>query len=553
VTLNTALILAAHGARDCPQVGDVIRQWAASIAEKTDFAAVVTAFNQDQPHFREVIDQLLERHPDINRAVVVPVMTSSGYFADEFLPHSLSENKRADDIAIRITIPLGTHPHVEHTVTRRVEHLANVFDFDLATTTIIVVGHGTKRNSTSSRSTEQLTRRISQHYPQSQVRAAFLDQDPTLEDVARSTPTGDILVIPFLISPGPHAQFDIPNQIRTATVRERPTIRTATVRDRPTIQTATASDRPTIRTATVRERPESDDANTPRIFPQNNRRILIDRPTGLDPQMIDCIIDLANPPKTGSVHLVGAGPGDPGLITVKGAQLLATADAIVHDRLIPFELLSTARPGARIINVAKHADGAGASQRKINRIIIRLARRGMSVVRLKGGDPFVFGRGFEEYVACRAANVPCHVICGVSSAIAAPAAANIPITCRRLARSVAIVTASFADGVENPLDFQALARIDTVVILMGTSRLKEMSRGLIDAGKPPSTPAACIENATTPRQRVIRAELAGIAAKAESVGLRAPTVTIVGDVAALSGDPIESAVTGVTGDVAIMS
>lgn len=517
MTSKTALILAAHGARDCPQVGDIIRQWARTIAGRTDFAAVATAFNQDKPHFREVIDQLLERHSDINRAVVVPIMTSRGYFADEFLPRSLSENKRANDIDIRITRPLGTHPLVEQIVTHRVEHLANVFDFDLPTTTIIVVGHGTKRNNTSSRSTEQITRRISQHYPRSQVRAAFLDQDPMQEDVVKSAPSGDILVIPFLISPGPHAQIDIPNRIRAAS----------------------ASDRSTIRTATVRERSEGDEANTPRVFTQNNRRILIDRPTGLDPRMIDCIIDLAKPTRIGSVHLVGAGPGDPGLITVKGAQRVATADAIVHDRLIPFELLGAARPGARIINVAKHADGAGASQHKINRIIIRLARRGMNVVRLKGGDPFVFGRGFEEFEACRTANVPCHVICGVSSAIAAPAAANIPITHRRVARSIAIVTASFADGDQNPLDFQALARIDTIVILMGRSKLSEMAKRLIAAGKPPSTPAACIENATTPNQRVVRAELATLAAKADSAGLSAPMVTIVGEVAALS-DAVET-------------
>ncbi len=238
----------------------------------------------------------------------------------------------------------------------------------------------------------------------------------------------------------------------------------------------------------------------------------------------------------GVVYLVGAGPGDPGLMTVRGRDLLRTADVIVHDRLIGRELLAEARCEAELVDVGKVPGHHRVAQELINEIIVDRARRGLTVVRLKGGDPFVFGRGFEEWTACREAGVECVVVPGVSSALAAPAAAGIPVTCRGVADSVAIVTAENAAGTGPAFDAKALARIDTVVILMGRARLAEVTQSLIAAGRDPSIPAACIERATTPRQRVTVATLATIAEAAERDGLCAPIVTVVGEVAAYASD-----------------
>lgn len=238
----------------------------------------------------------------------------------------------------------------------------------------------------------------------------------------------------------------------------------------------------------------------------------------------------------GMVYLVGAGPGDPGLITVRGRDLLRTADVIVHDRLIGRELLSAARREAELIDVGKAPGRRRVDQEQINEIIVDRARKSLTVVRLKGGDPFVFGRGFEEWTACREAGVECVVIPGVSSALAAPAAAGIPVTCRGVAGSVAIVTAENAANEGAAFNAEALINVDTVVILMGRARLGEVTQSLLASGRDPSTPAACIEQATTPRQRVAVATLATIAETVERKGLCAPIVTVVGETAAYAAD-----------------
>ena len=181
--------------------------------------------------------------------------------------------------------------------------------------------------------------------------------------------------------------------------------------------------------------------------------------------------------RTGCVYLVGAGPGDPGLMTVRGQQLLRRADIIVHDRLIPHELLSQVKRGARIIDVGKVPDQPHHSQREINDLLIEHAGRGATVVRLKGGDPFLFGRGWEEVRACRAAGVLCEVVPGVSSAFAVPASADIPVTLRRVSRSLAVVTAQDGDGIgAASLNYPALVGMDTVVVLMGRANLCEVAR-----------------------------------------------------------------------------
>ncbi len=255
----------------------------------------------------------------------------------------------------------------------------------------------------------------------------------------------------------------------------------------------------------------------------------------------------------GTVYLVGAGPGDPGLITGRGLELLRVADVVVHDRLVAAELLEEVRPEAEVIDVGKAPGKHRFCQSWINALLVERAKKGRAVVRLKGGDPFVFGRGYEELTACRRAAVDCVVIPGVSSALAAPAAAGIPITNRGSVRSLAIISARVADptgaghrpdllagsgdskGVANSapaLNYKALAGVDAVIILMGRANLREVTRSLMEAGRKGSTPAACIERAYAPDQRVTKATLATLADAVDRDGLCAPVVTVVGEVAA---------------------
>jgi len=238
----------------------------------------------------------------------------------------------------------------------------------------------------------------------------------------------------------------------------------------------------------------------------------------------------------GIVYLVGAGPGDPGLITVRGLQLIRQADVLVHDRLVATELLAEAQPCAELIYVGKTPGQPRLfSQEQIQELLIDRASRGLSVVRLKGGDPFVFGRGFEELQACRRVNIDCVVVPGVTSALAGPEVAGIPLTLRGVVQSLAIVTAQSANGeAVPPLDFAALAGVDAVIILMGRRNLGAVAKEMIDGGRPAATPAACIEQATTPEQRTTVATLATLADAVERDGLKAPVVTIVGEVAAFA-------------------
>lgn len=236
----------------------------------------------------------------------------------------------------------------------------------------------------------------------------------------------------------------------------------------------------------------------------------------------------------GSVYLVGAGPGDPELITVRGMRLIQSADTIIHDRLIPHEVLEWSRTDATIINVGKSPSRQVFSQAEINALLVRHARLGETVVRLKGGDPFVFGRGQEEFAACQDAKIPCHVIPGVTSAIAGPAAAGIPVTSRGIARSFTVVTGQTSPELDDhQLDFSALANTDTLVLMMARRNLGQLTRSLIESGRNPETPVACIERATFVDQRVTVATLREIAAQVDRLNMTNPMVTVIGDVAAL--------------------
>jgi uroporphyrin-III C-methyltransferase len=236
--------------------------------------------------------------------------------------------------------------------------------------------------------------------------------------------------------------------------------------------------------------------------------------------------------RSGSVYLVGAGPGDPELITVRGMRLIQSADTIVYDRLIPMEILDWARENAQLIDVGKYPDHHRISQEQINELLVLHAKKGNIVVRLKGGDPFVFGRGQEEIEACRIASVPCHIVPGVSSCIAAPAAAGIPVTLRGIARSFTVVTGQSARGLaKHELDYHSLAGTDTIVLMMARKNLRAITTGLIEAGRDPETPVACIEKATFENQRVTYSTLYGIADQVDQLAMTNPMVTVIGEVA----------------------
>jgi len=240
---------------------------------------------------------------------------------------------------------------------------------------------------------------------------------------------------------------------------------------------------------------------------------------------------------SGIVYLVGAGPGDPGLMTRRSLELIACADAILYDRLIPPGALEGARPDAELRYVGKEPGAAALSQEETNALLVELGRAGKRVVRLKGGDPFVFGRGGEEAEALAAAGVPFEVVPGVTAGVAAPAYAGIPVTHRDAASAVAFVT-----GHEDPekpdtaLDWDALARFPgTLVFYMGIRKLPLIAERLVEAGRDAAEPAAVVERGTHPGQRTVVDTLGAIAARVEAEEIRAPAITVVGAVAELRG------------------
>ena len=235
----------------------------------------------------------------------------------------------------------------------------------------------------------------------------------------------------------------------------------------------------------------------------------------------------------GEVVLVGGGPGDPGLLTVAGLEAVRTADVLVVDRLAPLPVLQQVRPGAEVIDVAKIPRGAFTSQARINELLVEHGRAGRRVVRLKGGDSFVFGRGGEEWQACAAAGIPVRVIPGVSSAIAAPALAGIPLTHRALTQGFTVVSGHLPPGDPgSTLDWAALARANTtLVILMGVATLAAITAELVAQGLPADTPAATVADAGLASQRTVRGRVDDIAALTAQADVRPPAITVIGAVA----------------------
>jgi uroporphyrin-III C-methyltransferase/precorrin-2 dehydrogenase/sirohydrochlorin ferrochelatase len=239
----------------------------------------------------------------------------------------------------------------------------------------------------------------------------------------------------------------------------------------------------------------------------------------------------------GGVALVGGGPGDPELITVRGRRMLAQADVVVADRLAPPELLAELSPHVEVIDAAKIPYGRAMAQDAINEVLVDRARAGRFVVRLKGGDPFVFARGYEEVIACADAGIPVTVVPGVTSAIAVPALAGVPVTHRGVTHEFVVVSGHVApDHPESLVNWNALAQMSgSIVLLMAVERIEQFAKVLLDGGRPAETPVLVVQHGTTAAQRTLRATLGDAAERIREDGVRPPAIIVIGPVAAFGG------------------
>lgn len=363
---------------------------------------------------------------------------------------------------------------------------------------VLVVGHGSRRQEAND-DVREVARRISERGGFPLVRAAFLEiASPSIEEgFARLVAEGarDITVHPYFLSPGRHTRGDVPVEVRAAANRHPDVTYRIT-------EPLTAH--PLVIAASIERIRESEEQQSTDLQPADVRAV------------------------GGRVYLVGAGPGDPGLLTIKARDLLASCDAIIYDYLVNPEILRHAPPRIERIYVGKIGGGRQTPQAEINQLLIHYAAIGKSVVRLKGGDPFIFGRGAEEAEALIAAGITFEVVPGISSAIAVPAYAGIPLTHRSLASSVAILTGTRVIEDEGN-HFAVSSAADTLVILMGVSHLREIAAKLLAAGRPSATPIAVIRWGTYEGQQSVVGDLANIARKVEELNLRAPAVIVVGE------------------------
>ena len=247
----------------------------------------------------------------------------------------------------------------------------------------------------------------------------------------------------------------------------------------------------------------------------------------------DIVATAASDVVPGGVALVGGGPGDPELITVRGRRLLAYADVVVADRLAPPELLAELPPHVEVIDAAKIPYGRAMAQEAINNVLIDRARAGQFVVRLKGGDPFVFARGYEEVLACTDAGIPVTVVPGITSAIAVPALAGVPVTHRAVNHEFAVVSGHLSpQDPESLVNWDALARLSgTLVLLMAVERIELFAEVLIKGGRPGQTPVMVVQHGTTSAERILRATLADVPKRIREEGIRPPAVIVIGPVA----------------------
>ena len=363
---------------------------------------------------------------------------------------------------------------------------------------VLVVGHGSRREE-ANEDVRLVARKIAERGGFPVVAAAFLEiAEPDIkEGFARLVEQGatSITVHPYFLSPGRHTRGDLPVEIREAALPY------------PGVSyqiTEPLSAHPLVIEASIERIRETESG-------------IKDRASDSPPE---------NEARYGIVYLVGAGPGDPGLLTLKARDLLRSCDVVVYDYLVNPELLRLAGPRAERVYVGKVGGGRQTPQEEINRLLVNRATRGERVVRLKGGDSFLFGRGGEEAEALRAASIPFEVVPGVSSALAVPAYAGIPLTHRALSSSVAVVTGTGAgEGSHSPQAFRELSSADTIVILMGVSHLREIAGELIALGRSAGTPAAVIRWGTYEGQQTVTGTLATIAGEASFKPVEAFTQT----------------------------
>jgi uroporphyrin-III C-methyltransferase len=364
---------------------------------------------------------------------------------------------------------------------------------ELFTEAVLVVGHGSRREE-ANEDVRQAAQRIRESGGFPLVVAAFLEiAHPTIDEgFAQLVELGakHVIVHPYFLSPGRHTRGDIPVEVRAA------------------------ADRYSNVTYKITE-------------PLAAHRFVIDASI----ERIRETITAAH--ERGKVYLVGAGPGDPELLTLKALNVLRKADVVIYDYLIGREVLAHVPAQAERLYAGKIGGGAQTPQDEINRLLIQKAREGKQVVRLKGGDPFLFGRGGEEARALSAARIPFEVVPGVSSALSVPAYAGIPVTHRGLASSVTIVSAARAGDGEFSTQLLRAKDADTIVVLMGVTHLRQIASELIAAGRSANTPVAVIHRGTYETQQTVVGSLMNIAGLVERERLLAPAVIVVGEVVRL--------------------
>lgn len=471
---GTAIVLAAHGSRSNPSVQARYDALAARLQVRGVADQVLVAYHAGSPGFDTILDRVTAA-----RIAVVPMLTSDGYFNRVVIPAALRQNARASQPGWRITAPVGTHAAWVTAFAAQVHGAMTQHALAASSVELVVVGHGTTRTSSSQTATATLAAGLSASLGVPAT-AFYLDAEPLLDTVWDGTTREHLIVVPFLFG-GAHLNDDIPERVGTHGSRASTVL------------------------------------------------------SGLlDIDALDDIVAeraAEGLRSVGSVTLVGAGPGDPGLITVRGLAALRAADVIVYDRLVATELLSEARHDAIMIDVGKRAGDEVAAQERINTVLVEHALAGQNVVRLKGGDSFVFGRGSEEIDACVDAGIPWSVVPGVSSAIAAPESAGIPVTERSVARSFAVITARTADEtLEKGTALASVAHADTIVVMMGSTAIAAIAAQAMALGRAPETSVAIVSRGTMFDQRVLHSRLDSVADDAETAALPAPLVLIIGAV-----------------------
>ena len=371
---------------------------------------------------------------------------------------------------------------------------------------ILVVGHGSRRREAND-DVRDAAQAIAQRGNFALVDPAFLEiEHPNIsEGVARLVQRGakEILVHPYFLSPGRHTRGDIPAEVQAAAA-EHPGIRFRI--------TEPLSAHPLVISASVERIRESISSVT------------------VDKEGTNSAGYQAKP---GTVYLVGAGPGDPGLLTVKARDLIASCDVIIYDYLVNPDILNSARANVERVYAGKVGSARQTPQDQINVELIGHALRGKRVVRLKGGDPFLFGRGGEEVEALAAAGIPFEIVPGISSALAVPAYAGIPLTHRNHSSSVTILTGTRANDEEFKRNLLLSSPADTLVILMGVKHLREIAGDLVAAGRSRETPVAVIRWGSCEGQQTVCGTIDSIADAAEQAEMRAPAVIVIGEVVRL--------------------